>query len=192
MEMNIIISGVGGTGVLTAARILAESAFKEGFKVVVGELHGMSQRGGSVRCDVRIGDVRGAIVPTGKCDLIIGLEPLEAARLSYKMKRDGKVLVNDYTVRPPSIRASEYPKIDEIKRIILKFAKEVITINAYDAALKAGSASSMNVVMIGVAKGLNILSIGENTIREVIKEIFSGDYQKINVRAFEYGLRYFR
>ncbi|MHA1596749.1 MAG: indolepyruvate oxidoreductase subunit beta [Candidatus Asgardarchaeia archaeon] len=192
MEMNIIVSGVGGMGVLTAARILAESAFKDGFKVIIGELHGMSQRGGSVRCDVRIGDVRGAIVPTGKCDLMIGLEPLEVARSSYKMKRDGKVLVNNYAVYPSSIKTSDYPKIDEVKKIILKFAREVITINAYNIALKAGSASSMNVVMIGAAEGLNVLRIRESTIKEVIREMFSGDYQKINMRAFEYGLRYFR
>jgi len=136
--------------------------------------------------------VRGAIVPTGKCDLLIGLEPVEAARVSYKMKRTGKVLINDYAIYPPSVGISDYPKLEDIKRIIRKFVDEVVTIKAYDIALKAGGANSMNVVMIGAAKGLNALEMREKTIKEIIKEMFSGDYQKINLRAFEYGLRYFR
>ena len=93
-ETNIIIAGVGGTGILTLSQIIANAAIKEGKNVVIGEIHGMSQRGGSVVSDVRIGDTAfGAIIPTGKGDILLGIEPIEAARNVYRIRKDAPVVL---------------------------------------------------------------------------------------------------
>ncbi|WP_269849076.1 2-oxoacid:acceptor oxidoreductase family protein [Methanosarcina horonobensis] len=102
-KYDILIAGVGGQGVVLASRMLALTAIKTGFHVSTAETIGMSQREGSVSSHVRIGDeISGSLIPAGKADLLIGLEPAETVRNLPFLKKNGKVIVNSHTIPPAS------------------------------------------------------------------------------------------
>jgi len=189
-ETNIIIAGVGGTGILTLSQIIANAAIKEGKNVVIGEIHGMSQRGGSVVSDVRIGDTAfGAIIPTGKGDILLGIEPIEAARNVYRIRKDAPVVLNTYEILPPivSFGKQKYPDFNEIIKLISEFSKNIITINALELAEKAGSSAVMNIVILGAAMKRNIIPISYESVIETIKEYFPEKYRDMNIKAFKLG-----
>lgn len=120
-EYNIVITGVGGQGILTAANILGWAALRAGYKVRVGEIHGMSQRFGSVIAYVRFGEeVYGAMVPEGKADVILSFEPVEALRYINYLKKGGLVFTNARPIPPVqvSMGIARYPSLEEIKRIV--------------------------------------------------------------------------
>ncbi|MGQ4833266.1 MAG: indolepyruvate oxidoreductase subunit beta [Candidatus Asgardarchaeia archaeon] len=192
-EMNILFAGVGGTGVLTAAQILAEAALIDGKNVVVGEIHGMAQRGGSVLCEVRIGSkVFGPIIPTGRLDVIVGIEPLEVLRHAFKLHNESYVLINLYTIPPPLVTMGKgkYPEIQEIESRIERFTKNIFKIDAAKIAMKVNLPAAMNIVMVGALFGLGILNIDKNAVIEAIKERFPEKYQKPNIEAFHEGYKY--
>src|SRR5512147_1906035 len=104
--INILLSGVGGQGVILASKILSEAALLQGLDIKQSEVHGMSQRGGSVVSHVRIGDlVHSPLVPEGQCDLLAGFEPLEALRFAHWVKPDGVVLYSTDRINPSTVAA---------------------------------------------------------------------------------------
>ncbi|MEO2152620.1 MAG: indolepyruvate oxidoreductase subunit beta, partial [Thermococcus sp.] len=120
-EYNIVITGVGGQGILTAANLLGWAALRAGYKVRVGEVHGMSQRFGSVIAYVRFGeDVYGAMVPEGKADVILSFEPVEALRYINYLKKGGLVFTNARPIPPVqvSMGLATYPSLEEIKKVV--------------------------------------------------------------------------
>ncbi|WP_456450077.1 indolepyruvate oxidoreductase subunit beta, partial [Palaeococcus sp. (in: euryarchaeotes)] len=120
-EYNIVITGVGGQGVLTASQILGWAALKAGHKTRVGEVHGMSQRFGSVIAYVRFGeDVYGAMVPEGKADVILSFEPVEALRYINYLKEGGLVITNSKSILPiqVSMGMATYPTEEEMRQVI--------------------------------------------------------------------------
>ena len=189
-ELNISFVGVGGTGVLTAAHLLAEAALLENLNVVIGEIHGMAQRGGSVFCEVRIGEnVHGPIIPIGKLDILVGIEPLETLRYSYKLHKKSYVLINTYTIPPPSVSIGKehYPSLEEIENTLRRFTPLIYKINAAEIAKKTGSLVTMNIVMIGAIAGLRILPIEVNSFIKAIKTYFPEKYHEQNIKAFKLG-----
>lgn len=188
MKKSIVIAGVGGQGVITAANIIAKSALKDGYNVVMSELHGMAQRGGNVECTVRIGDVYSPIVASGTADAIVSFEPLEALRNLPKVKKDGVVLTDVNPIIPPliSLGIGKYPKLQEIFDRIAKHCK-LIKINADELAREAGSILTKNVVMLGAMTALKILPIKEESILETVKETVPEKYVEMNVKAFKLG-----
>ncbi|MCD6331182.1 MAG: indolepyruvate ferredoxin oxidoreductase subunit beta [Thermoplasmata archaeon] len=188
MKKSIVIAGIGGQGVITAANIVAKSALKDGYNVVMSELHGMAQRGGNVECTVRIGDVYSPIVANGTADAIISFEPLEALRNLPKVKKEGIVLTDVNPIIPPlvSLGIGKYPELEEIFDRIAMHCK-LIKINADDLARKAGSILTKNVVMLGAMTALKILPIKEESILGTIKETIPEKYVEMNVKAFELG-----
>jgi len=116
MKKSIVVAGVGGQGVITAANIIAKAALKDGYNVVMSELHGMAQRGGNVECNVRIGNVYSPIVASYSADAIISFEPLEALRNLKKVKKEGIVLTDINPIIPPliSLGIGKYPPLNEI------------------------------------------------------------------------------
>jgi len=187
MEFNILICGVGGQGTILASYVLGNAALKEGFKVRLGEIHGMAQRGGSVVSHVRMGDeVYGSVIPLEKADVIIAFEPLEALRNISSLKKGGKVILNTERINPISVSLgeSEYPQIEEIISTLSEKGK-VYSFNATEIAKKIGNQVTMNMVMIGALSFLET-PIKNETLLETINLVL-GKKAELNIKAFEAG-----
>ncbi len=190
MEVNIIVAGVGGQGVVTAGTLISQSALVKGHNVVMSEIHGLAQRGGSVSVEVRIGDVSSPIIPTGETDLILGIEPIEAVRAAQFAGPRTKILINREPVEPVSLsmKGMEYPDMkDLISEISENF--EVYLIDALPLALEAGDARSASTVMVGAAIQLGVLPIDEESTLEAIRKRFSEKLYAINEKALRLGMK---
>lgn len=183
--MNIMIVGVGGQGTLLASRILGKVAIKMGYDVKVSEVHGMSQRGGSVVTYVKYGDkVYSPIIDRGEADLILAFEMLEAYRAMPYLKDGGKMIANTQQMNPMPVitGAMKYPENIE------KTMSEKINLQAVDAlsaAEEAGSFKAVNVVLIGLlAKSMDI---DKEIWLDVIKETVPEKFIELNMKAFEMG-----
>ncbi len=183
--MNIMIVGVGGQGTLLASRILGGVAIKEGYDVKVSEVHGMSQRGGSVVTYVKYGDkVYSPIIGKGEADIVLAFEMLEAMRALPYLKKGGKMIANTQKMNPMPVitGAMEYPA--DIEKNIAEKAN-LQAVDALSAAEEAGSIKAVNVVLIGLlAKSTDIdKSVWLETIKETVPEKFID----LNLKAFELG-----
>lgn len=183
--MNIMIVGVGGQGTLLASRILGKVAIKEGYDVKVSEVHGMSQRGGSVVTYVKFGErVYSPIIDKGEADLILAFEILEAYRALPFLKKGGKMIANIQQMNPMPviIGAMDYP--ENIEEKLLKKI-DLQAIDALSTAINAGSVKAVNVVLIGVlAKSTNI---AKEVWVDAIKETVPEKFLDVNLKAFELG-----
>ena len=186
MTKNVMIVGVGGQGSLLASKLLGRLLVDEGYDVKVSEVHGMSQRGGSVVTYVRFGSkVYSPVIEDGEADYIVSFEKLEAARYAEKLKEDGIVIVNTQQIDPMPviIGAAEYPEgiLDELSA---KGAK-VDAIDALSIAQQAGSAKACNIVLMGrLAKYFDMPK--EKWI-EAIKKSVKPQFVELNLKAFELG-----
>lgn len=185
MTKNIMIVGVGGQGTLLASRILGNVVIKEGYDVKLSEVHGMSQRGGSVVTYVKYGDkVYSPIIDEGEADIILAFESLEAYRAMPYLKKDGLMIANTQEINPMPviIGAAKYPEN------IMGKLSEKIKLKAVDAlslAEEAGNIKAVNVVLIGVmAKNTEIPH--EQWI-ETIKETVPEKFLDVNLKAFDLG-----
>ncbi len=185
MTKNIMIVGVGGQGTLLASRILGNTVINEGYDVKVSEVHGMSQRGGSVVTYVKYGDeVFSPIIDRGEADIILAFEQLEAMRALPYLKKGGKMIANNQQINPMPviIGAAEYPE-----NILNKIAAEVdlTAVDALSLAEEAGNFKAVNVVLIGVmAKSTDIAY--EKWV-ETIKTTVPPKFLDVNLKAFELG-----
>jgi indolepyruvate ferredoxin oxidoreductase beta subunit len=183
---NILISGVGGQGVLLTSKIIAEAALLQGLDVKQSEVHGMAQRGGSVLSQVRFGEkVFSPIVSEGEADLLIGFEPLEAARYIHFLKDDGTAI---YNTRPigtigVSIAAEEYPA--DIDSVIKSRIKTILPFDGTKLAVAAGDKRTLNLVMLGAA--LKFLPLKESIIIDAIMSTVPKKVLEINQKAFAAG-----
>ena len=182
---NIMIVGVGGQGTLLASRILGNAVIRKGYDVKVSEVHGMSQRGGSVVTYVKFGDaVHSPIIDKGEADIILAFECLEAYRALPWLKVGGKIIVNNQMINPMPVitGAAEYPAD------ILQKLGAVVDLTAVDAlalAREAGNAKAVNVVLIGVmAKNTEIPY--EEWV-ETIKTTVPPKFLEVNLKAFDLG-----
>lgn len=155
--VNILIVGVGGQGTLLASRVLGNYAIATGQDCKLSEVHGMSQRGGSVVTHVRIGeDVKSPIVAEGDADIIIAFEKLEAMRWRHYLKKGGMLVVNDQEIMPMPVitGACKYPH--DVLDVMRKEGINMLVINAGDLAVECGNAKVANTIMIGaLARKLN-------------------------------------
>ena len=182
---NIMIVGVGGQGSLLASRILGNAVLLKGYDVKVSEVHGMSQRGGSVVTYVKYGDkVFSPIIDRGEADMILAFEKLEAARALPYLKEGGTVILNDREIAPMPVitGAAEYP--DGLVADIASKAK-VIAIDALSLSLEAGSAKAVNVVLIGVLARSS--DISKEVWIQTIKDTVPAKFLDLNLKAFELG-----
>lgn len=182
---KIMIVGVGGQGTLLASRILGNVAIGEGYDVKVSEVHGMSQRGGSVVTYVKYGEkVYSPIIDRGEADTILAFELLEAYRALPYLKKGGKMIVNSQKIDPMPVitGAAKYP--EEIDKKLQAVADTTI-VDALSAAKEAGNMKAVNVVLIGVlAKTTDIAY--EKWI-ETIKTTVPPKFLEINLKAFDIG-----
>ncbi len=183
---SVMIVGVGGQGSLLASKLLGRLLVDEGYDVKVSEVHGMSQRGGSVVTYVRFGKkVYSPIITDGEADIIISFEKLEAARYARYLKKDGKIIVNTQQIDPMPviIGAAEYPQ-DVLDELTAK-GLDVQSLDALSLAEKAGSAKAVNIVLMGkAAKYFDIPY--ENWIR-AIENTVAPKFVEMNKKAFELG-----
>lgn len=189
MKKDIILAGVGGQGILSIATIIGVAALEQGLYLKQAEVHGMSQRGGSVVTYVKYGDkVASPIVQKGQADLILAFEQLEAARWLPFLKTDGTMIANTQQIDPMPvvIGTAEYPTgvLDAVRAT----GADLTEIDALSLAVKAGSPKAVNVVLIGVmASHMEIAyDVWENAIRATVPEKFL----ELNLKAFEYGYSY--
>ena len=186
MTKNIMIVGVGGQGSLLASRILGNAVLLQNYDVKVSEVHGMSQRGGSVVTYVKYGQsVASPVICKGEADVIMSFELLEAARWLPYLKPDGVVITNTQQINPMPVvtGAAEYPT-DLVAKMQATGAK-VIAADALAIAREAGSEKAVNVALIGMAA--HALGIDDETLREAVRMSVPEKFLELNLKAFDLG-----
>ena len=184
--VSVMIVGVGGQGSLLASKLLGRLLVDEGYDVKVSEVHGMSQRGGSVVTYVRFGDkVYSPIITDGEADIIISFEKLEAGRYANYLKKDGKIVVNTQQIDPMPviIGAAQYPEnvLDELR-------EKGVSVDALDAlslAEQAGSSKAVNIVLMG--KAAKYFDIPYERWITAIENTVAPKFIEMNKKAFELG-----
>ena len=183
---SVMIVGVGGQGTLLASRVLGSAMLSQGVDVKVSEVHGMSQRGGSVVTYVRYGDkVYSPIIAQGEADVLLAFEALEAARYLPWLKPEGTVVVNTQQMDPMPVvtGVAEYPK--DILGKVREQGVKVVALDALGMAEEAGSSKAVNVVLIGaMAKKLDL---PKEVWIDTIKETVPSKVIDMNLKAFELG-----
>ncbi|RMD97380.1 MAG: indolepyruvate oxidoreductase subunit beta [Calditrichaeota bacterium] len=184
--VNVLLCGVGGQGILKASQILAESAMMSGYDVKKAEVHGMSQRGGSVVSHVRFGArVYSPLISLGEADFILAFEPLEALRNLSFIHSEGVIILNEEKIMPQSVRAgqAEYPK--EIIDPCVRAARETIATHATHAAEQLGNRRVTNILMLGILS--KFLPFSEETWQKAIQKNVPPKTVELNLKAFRYG-----
>ncbi|BAL85038.1 putative indolepyruvate oxidoreductase subunit IorB (plasmid) [Selenomonas ruminantium subsp. lactilytica TAM6421] len=186
---NIIIVGVGGQGSLLASKILGDLLLREGYDVKVSEVHGMSQRGGSVITYVRFGDhVYSPVVDAGEADYIVSFEILETARWLAYLKPEGQIVTNTQQIDPmPVITGqAEYPQ-----GLVEKIREQGVKLDAMDCltlAREAGSVKAVNIVLLGRLS--HYFDIPEEKWQAVLTDNVPPKFLEINRKAFALGKNY--
>jgi len=189
-KINIVLTGVGGHGVITAANILGKAAVKAGVNVFVSEVHGMAQRGGSVNCTVRLGNVSGPLVPSGAADAIISTEPIEALRYIHYANKD-TIIVTDSTPLVPftvSVGSEKYPDINKVFKELESYGK-LHKIDAVKIAKDSGALIVKNIVMLGALAAIGVLPFKKEILLETILENVPAKFKDMNKKAFENGYK---
>ncbi len=184
MKKNIIIAGVGGQGILTIASVIDTAAMLEGLNVKQAEVHGMSQRGGDVQSHLRISDstIYSDLIPEGKADLIIAVEPMEAIRYIQYLAPDGIVV----TAKEAFRNISNYP--DEALIFNALHGIKSICVDAESIAREAGNARATNIAILGAAA--KFTGISHERYNEALQSLFASkgeDVVALNRKAFELG-----
>ena len=183
---NVLLVGVGGQGILLASEILSEAAMLAGFDVKKSEIHGMSQRGGSVVSHVRYGtEVFSPIVPEGEGDILFGFELMETVRSLPLLKPGGTVVANDLQISPPSVLMGEeaYPE-GLAERIKAQF-DDFLLIDGQKMAADAGNIRAANTVLLGAVS--KRLSIPEEYWMKALEKMVPAKALEVNKRAFLTG-----
>ena len=187
MKKDIILSGVGGQGILSIATVIGWAALKEDLHLKQAEVHGMSQRGGDVQSNLRISSepIFSDLIPKGECDIILSLEPMEAMRYLPWLSKRGWIV----TSTVPFVNIPNYPPVEELMSR-LEALPNVITLDCDSIARETGSPRSSNMVLLGASAAvLDIIS--PDRLREGIKAIFARKGEAIvesNIAAFNAGL----
>lgn len=186
MSTSIKLVGVGGQGTILAAKVLSHVFIEAGFDVKMSEIHGMSQRGGSVSSELRFGDrVFSPVIEKGHADILVAFEQMEAARYIDYLKPGGLLLVNDYKVNSMVTLAGKVPYPEGILETLSKQVKTIV-IPAHDIAEELGNARAMNIVMLGALS--KILEYPNLDFEGAMKEYIKPKYLALNLNAFQRGL----
>ena len=183
---NIMIVGVGGQGSLLASKLLGRLLMDEGYDVKVSEVHGMSQRGGSVVTYVRFGEkVYSPIVTDGEADFILSFEKLEAARYARYLKADGRIIVNTQQIDPMPviIGAAQYP--ENLIEKMREAGADVDAIDALDLAMQAGSSKAVNLVLMGRLS--KYFDATEEMWMQALEACVPPKFLELNKKAFALG-----
>ncbi len=189
-KTSIVLTGVGGQGVITAANILGKAAVRAKTNVYVSEVHGMAQRGGAVNCTVRLGNVSGPLVAAATADVIVSLEPVEALRNIMYANKKTKIITDINPVVPftVSVGGEKYPNLDDVYKEIQSRAI-LFKIDALKIAKDSGAAITKNIVMLGALAAADVLPFKSDFLLETILENIPVKYKDINKKAFDSGMK---
>lgn len=190
-RLKVLVVGVGGQGVLTAAELIGDAAMSAGLPVMVGQLHGMSQRGGSVECSVLIGPGQSTFVGDGEADVVLGLEPLEVQRALPRISARTRVVVNLGVIVPFSLAVTgqSYPPIEAILSRVRQVTPTVYTVDGPALVQRTGLARTLNVAMLGALAGLEALPFGRDVFWTTLSRKIPERFLQANSTAFELGLQ---
>lgn len=185
MTTNIILAGVGGQGILSIANVIGIAALSENLYLKQAEVHGMSQRGGDVQSNLRISDspIASDLIPYGKADVIVSLEPMEALRYLPYLNKNGWIVTNTN----PFININNYPNMKEVMAELEKF-DNLIAFDMDKMAKDLGSPRSSNMILLGSTSPF--LGLNDEVLQESIKTFFLPKGEKItelNLKSYHSG-----
>ncbi len=178
-EFNIVISGIGGQGVISLANVIEEAALIDGYEVMGSELHGLAMRFGPLECHVRFGkNIYSPLVSRGEADLIFSLELLESLRVAHFANKNTKFFINENQIKPTSVYFGkyEYPTIEEVKRKLMKISDHLFFVDASKKVKNFGEVYS-NIYLLGFSR--DYLPLSENAILNSIKKLPNFEVNKI-------------
>ena len=185
---NIMIVGVGGQGSLLASKLLGHLLMEQGYDVKVSEVHGMSQRGGSVVTYVRYGDrVNSPVIDKGEADYIVSFELLEAARWLSYLKPDGQIVTNTQQIDPMPVitGAAAYP--EDILAKLRALGLQVDAVDALEIAEQAGSAKAINIVLMG--RLARYFDVPQDEWQKALERVVPAKFLALNQKAFALGMQ---
>ena len=188
MTKRILLVGVGGQGTILASKLLTLGLMQKGYDVKMSEIHGMSQRGGSVSSQIVYGeDVQSPVIELGGADSLVSFEKMEALRWLEYLRPDGKVVVNDYKINPIPVVSGEADYSENILDELKAKVSDITAVNAFDEAMAVGSPKVLNIVLLGaLVKMMELTDIDWN---KIIANEVKADFVELNQKAFAKGLQ---
>lgn len=191
-NFNLIITGVGGQGNVLSSQLIGQAFVGKGFFVTIGETYGASQRGGSVMSHIRVSSKKqlSPLIPRGKADIIIGLEPVETLRvLTIYGNPRTVVIANMRPIYPVDVTSGDekYPEKEEIQKALKSLSRKVYSLAATEKAMEMGSPILGNMIMIGALLELNLLPLNPLEFREILAKNFTAQRLETNLQALEEG-----
>ena len=186
MSYSIYICGVGGQGIIKTSVIIGEAAMNQGLDVVMSEIHGMSQRGGSVSTELKIGDFNSSIIPDNTADMLLSFEPIETIRGLHKVNKDSKIVFNTHQIVPSSSNVA-YPDINTITNSLKENFAHVLPVDATKLALDAGNILSLNMVLLGAVTADDNFPLSKDSVIDAMKNNLKEKFHDLNIKAIESG-----
>lgn len=188
---SIYICGVGGQGIIKTSTIIGEAAMNQNLEVVMSEIHGMSQRGGSVSTELKIGGYNSSIIPDGTADMLLSFEPIETIRGLHKVNKDSKIVYNTHPIVPSSSNVA-YPNVDSITNSLKENFNHVLPIDGTKLAVDAGSILSLNMVLLGAVTADDKFPLSKESVIDAMKNNLNPKFHDMNLKAIESGYNWIK
>ena len=188
---NIYICGVGGQGIIKTSVIIGEAAMNQGLNVVMSEIHGMSQRGGSVSTELKIGDYNSSIIPKHGADMLLSFEPIETVRGLDKVNDDTKIVFNTHPIVPAS-SDKPYPGVGNITDVLKENFKHVLPIDGTKLAMDAGNVLALNMVLLCAVTADDKFPISKESVIAAMKNNLKPKFNELNLKAIESGYNWIK
>ena len=188
---SMYICGVGGQGIIKTSVIIGEAAMNEGFNVVMSEIHGMSQRGGSVSTELKIGDYNSSIIPEHGADMLLSFEPIETVRGLDKVNDDTKIVFNTHPIVPAS-SDKPYPGVGNITDVLKENFKHVLPIDGTKLAMDAGNVLALNMVLLGAVTADDKFPLSKESVIAAMKNNLKPKFHELNLKAIESGYNWIK
>jgi len=187
--VNVLMAGVGGQGLILAARVLGDAAIASNTHCITSEVHGMARRGGMVTCLVRLGDVSGPLMAKGAADVLLGYEPLEALRSQHELSNMTTVILNTNKIIPFTVSSGqdEYPKMDEIVSAFKEITDNVFPLDVNALAKQAGVPQALNIVLLGALVKTGSLPFDKDALLAAVENNVPPRTKDANLQACELG-----
>ena len=198
MTYNILLTGVGGQGLMSLAAVLGEACLASDIPVVTQEQHGLAQRSGSISAHVRIGEAYSPMVPHGSADLIISMEAMEALRYIEYLKPGGSIVMSSKLLHPV-IETNEivskrkenlfYVSLEQVEEKLLLVTEDIHVVDTAALSVEAGNPRTENIVLLGAASKLEEFPLSKEQLVEAVKGVVPGWTLQENIKAFELGMK---
>lgn len=188
---NIYICGVGGQGIIKTSVIIGEAAMNQGLNVVMSEIHGMSQRGGSVSTELKIGDYNSSIIPEHGADMLLSFEPIETVGGLDKVNNDTKIVFNTHPIVPAS-SDKPYPGVGNITDVLKENFKHVLPIDGTKLAMDAGNVLALNMVLLGAVTADDKFPLSKESVIAAMKNNLKPKFHELNLKAIESGYNWIK